>query len=102
MKDYNGEIAYHEAIIKSLRDEQKRFINSSPEAKLAVALHDIQCHWNHTDQCGWFYEFENNEPDWDRDAHATYLDKARKVISAMPDADFDDVIAFMKVLKEIK
>lgn len=53
----------------------------SPEKQLAVILHDLLCNWNHTDGCGWFYEFKNKIPQWDSYAHADYLEKAERLIA---------------------
>ena len=50
------------------------------EQRLAVALHDELCTWNHADGCGWFYEFTGKQHDWSRSAHDNYLMKAGRLI----------------------
>ena len=51
-----------------------------PEKKLAVALHELLCHSNHTDGCGWFYEIRNNVHDWNRGTHNDYLQMANRFV----------------------
>jgi len=58
----------------------------APERKLAVLLHDGFCHYNHTDQCSWHYEFDNsNRHMWDKATHDYYLNTARRVIDETND-----------------
>lgn len=46
--------------------------------RLAIVMHDKNCSWNHTDGCGWFYEYSKGEHKWDGHAHKEWLSKARK------------------------
>jgi len=51
--------------------------------RLAVYYHDTRCTNNHTDMCGWMYEFTKNEDDvyehdWTGWTHARYLEQAPK------------------------
>ena len=103
MTDFEKKIAEHEEAIKALREEQARVVANSNEAKLANALHDLRCVYNHTDQCGWHYEIHNGVADWSRGAHARYLESARKAIRALnlKNYDFDQILDFLKALKEI-
>lgn len=56
------------------------------EAKLlADELHKRLCHWNHADQCGWFYMKEDEG--WDSYTKKKYLDKAMAIINAGIDPD---------------
>lgn len=52
----------------------------SPDKQLARELHSLLCTWNHTDGCGWFYEFKDKKDDWTGWAHGEYLKKAQRLI----------------------
>ena len=43
--------------------EQKlKEAQAEPEdIRLARQLHDLLCHWNHTDGCSWYYETKNKK-----------------------------------------
>ncbi len=49
------------------------------EQKIADALHQILCRWNHTNGCSWHYE------SWDHvrslGARSSYLEKARELLT---------------------
>lgn len=65
-----------------------------PEDKqLAIELHELLCHWNHTDGCGWFYE-----KDWTGYAHERYLVKARAVL-ADTKMNLDAIVTVVQALK---
>lgn len=91
----------HEDEIKRLSAEKNRLAALSPEAKLAEALHDTTCRWNHTDQCGWFYEIHDSVVNWDGHSHSAYLTKARKLRLSLPDVTVDMVIKIMNVVKGV-
>ena len=61
---------------KEIEDKEKALAELSPLERLAVRYHDIHCIWNHTDGCGWFYEFKNKKHDWSGHAHGEYRRKA--------------------------
>lgn len=49
---------------------------STEEAKeLAEYLHGKQCHYNHIDECGWYYS-EN----WNDHSRKRYLNRATKLL----------------------
>lgn len=50
------------------------------EKQVAITLHNNTCHFNHTDGCGWMYEFKNREHDWEGHAHKRFLMEANRVI----------------------
>lgn len=89
-----------QAQIDKLAAEKKRLQTLAPDKRLAEALHSLQCNWNHTDGCGWFYE-----TDWKdiwtnkNSSHAHYLEKARKVMNALPDMNVEDIIRIAQILK---
>jgi hypothetical protein len=73
-------IKQHKADVAKLEQELEKAKLESPEHQLAKELHGMLCRWNHTDGCGWFYEFKNKEDDWLGSAHGTYLKKAQMLI----------------------
>ena len=52
------------------------------DKQLAIDLHKCTCTQNHTDGCGWHYEFNSKTQadDWDGWAHKEYLKKAQVLI----------------------
>lgn len=58
--------------------------------QVAIHMHDAQCHWNHTDGCGWMYGIRNGVHDW--------LEKANVGINRLERNGFigDDVITIVK------
>jgi hypothetical protein len=66
--------------IKELRAEEQYLTAMAPEQHLAIQLHSMLCHWNHTDGCGWEYEIGRGKVhDWNGSSHAPYLIKAKKI-----------------------
>lgn len=65
---------------QELASAKKAMSMLTPEQRIAVRLHDLTCRWNHTDGCGWFYEFNNKQHDWNGSAHKAALEKARKLL----------------------
>lgn len=64
-------------------EKQLQQLESEPvDIQLARELHQINCTWNHTDGCGWFYEPETGKDAWTGYAHGKYLAAARKLIVA--------------------
>ena len=53
-----------------LEQANRQLILLNESTGLATKLHDLLCKFNHTDGCGWFYEFSNGEPNWNMLAHA--------------------------------
>jgi len=74
------QIKQHEQGLKDLQAQLEEAKLESPDKQLATELHNMLCTWNHTDGCGWFYEFNNKKDNWTSDAHGTYLKKAQKLI----------------------
>lgn len=56
----------------------------SEEENMAIYLHSVLCHLNHTDMCSWYYEMKHDglEDDFSKYTHKKYLEKARAVIQA--------------------
>lgn len=97
--DYEKEIAKKKAELLLLEQELAELKAMSPERMLAIALHDSQCGWNHTDGCGWFYEFDNGQHLWERSAHKSYLSKARKVAGMLPDFTAEQIVSVANALR---
>ena len=96
--DHDKELEKAEAKLKEAQEHFNkaklavRQFNGLPnEFKLAEAIHAIQCHWNHTDGCSWFYE------DWDSKT-GTRADYVKKAVAVLSEVDFT---VAMKVLKNI-
>lgn len=76
-----------EQILKQRRElqelEEKLELAKQEDPVLAFArdLHDMTCHHNHIDGCGWHYESRNGQEDWNGHAHGQYLTKARNLIA---------------------
>ncbi len=73
------------------------------EHQLANILHELLCHWNHTDGCGWYYEFKNRVADWDRDTHKGYLKKAVNLIARCEREGItpEDAIRIYKLMEKL-
>lgn len=74
-------IADLESEIAKLKADDAEFTSMDPIMQLAVALHGVQCRYNHTDVCGWFYEVHTSDAgakvhDWAGQTHKGYLKKA--------------------------
>lgn len=50
------------------------------DKQIAIALHELMCGWNHTDQCGWFVS--KDDGDWSYYSRKDYLERARKLMAA--------------------
>lgn len=75
--------------------------------QLAVALHDTQCRWNHTDGCGWYYEMHTNKlgvkvHHWDGQTHDRYLKRAHKLADCCKglDISLESAITVISIAKE--
>lgn len=75
----------------------------SPDKQLATELHGMLCNWNHTDGCGWFYEFKDKKDDWRGSAHGQYLKKAQNLIHQCEKegVTVDQAISLFKMVKGI-
>ena len=73
-------IKQHEQGLKDLQAQLIEAKLESPDHQLAKELHSMLCHLNHTDGCGWHYEYKNKKDDWTGYAHTEYLKKAQKLI----------------------
>ena len=68
------------------REIRNKYIKLLPNDKqLAIFLHSKLCHCDHTDQCGFFYEINGLEDNWNGYGHKEYLEKAKKVLKVCSD-----------------
>ena len=59
--------------------------------ELAIFLHDYYCNQSHEDNCGWYYEMDNNDNhDWSGYAHKNWVERARSLFSI--GLEYDDII----------
>lgn len=69
-------------------DAQIEASTSEDLINIAEFIHSIQCTWNHTDGCGWYYEKDYNKDDvakmWAQPTHMSYMRKAKNLM-AFPD-----------------
>jgi hypothetical protein len=77
--DLLADIASKQAEIDKINIEIESLEQMDPVQSLAIGLHAELCTHNHTDQCGWEYEFKDKVPNWDGHAHKRWLDKAVKL-----------------------
>jgi hypothetical protein len=94
----------------ALEAADKVFSELPEDERLAITLHDLLCHSNHVDACGWEYEYLEKPrgwegpsvPDWKGHAHSRYLIKARRVQTCCREnhVSVDGAIAIMKIAQE--
>ena len=74
---FKGRKAHKKCVRNKMKIHNGRSDINPNLIKIAELLHSIQCHWNHTDYCGWYYE------DWDSKigyARTRYLEQAKKLV----------------------
>ena len=68
LAEVTKELAELEAKTEQLRQSKIRLEQAeaalTPDQLLAKRLHELQCTWNHTDGCGWYYEQKNGVDEW--------------------------------------
>lgn len=86
IRDAYDELLKDRTIIQDKRDSLIKAMRKtySEEENMAIYLHSVLCHFNHTDICSWYYEMKNDglEDDFSKYTHEKYLEKARAVIRA--------------------
>jgi hypothetical protein len=99
MEEIKEEIEQKKAELVELEKKQELF-NSLPEnLRLAEILHKIQCHSNHADGCGWYYEKWGQIPLGY--AHAEYIKRANKFIWVSKKYGVD-AATLLKIFSEIE
>jgi len=77
--------------VKEQEHKIAEFKAMSDDKKLAELLHDKQCHSNHEDMCGWFYENWGDKLG-EYSARKNYLEKAREILK---DFTFEQAVKFV-------
>lgn len=103
MSSYTDKIAALRREADEMEAAEQAFRDLPEDERLAITLHSLLCHWNHTDGCGWEYEGSGNKTDWNGWAHAEYLKKGRKLLSFCQcnNISTDHAVAILKMSKEI-
>jgi hypothetical protein len=72
------------------------------DERLAITLHSMLCHANHTDGCSWGYEESGDKTEWNGYAHKRYLEKSRRVLvfTHSQSITVDSVIELINLVKE--
>lgn len=104
INDVERQIADQKKILADLETQLKQVKLESPDKALATVLHGMMCKQNHTDGCGWHYEFEDTgykKDDWTGWAHTEYLKKAQTLIAACSQegVDTDTAIKLFKLVR---
>lgn len=91
---------------QELKDLEGQLVEAklqSPDKQLATELHGMLCQWNHTDGCGWYYEFKDKKDNWAGSSHGEYLKKAQKLIHKceQENVTVDQAISLFKLVKGI-
>ena len=96
-------IKQHQSELAKLTEQLEKAKLESPDQQLAKELHSMLCTWNHTDGCGWYYEFKNKQDDWTARAHGEYLAKARKLMTTCEQegCKVETALSFYKLIKGI-
>lgn len=104
-------IARLRAEADQLEAADKAFAELPEDQRLAITLHELLCHWNHTDGCSWEYEYlakpqgwvGKSAPDWNGHAHSRYLAKARTMLTCCKNAGItaDVAVNILKITKEL-
>jgi hypothetical protein len=88
LQELDQQIQHSEAHLTRLREQREQLLAEQNDLyELAEFLHTVECKQNHTDGCGWGYEYKysgpdrtgGTVPDWDGWAHKRYLARAHKV-----------------------
>jgi hypothetical protein len=87
--------------LKDLESQLEYARSQNPVHQLAIELHNMQCRWNHTDGCGWYYEFQNKKDDWTGYAHTEYLKRASSLMAKAEkeNISIDQMMAIYKIVE---
>lgn len=90
------EVEHHRTRLEQMEGEMK-IITSKPEYRLADALHDKMCHFNHTDGCGWHYEPWHEVASGKRreGEKGRWIGKAKRILKRF---SLEDALAFIELI----
>ena len=91
------------AELLELHEQKRQLALQNEDEQLAIVLHGILCHWNHTDGCGFEYEIRDGIHQWDNASHKPYLEKSRKLIrfAIKHNVKVKKLIQVFKMLREM-
>jgi len=81
--------------LKEAEERLNLFDNFSQEQSLAIELHTLLCHYNHTDGCAWMYHNLADPHVWNSNPHKRYLEMARDLLKQVP---YDQALKVAKTL----
>jgi hypothetical protein len=84
-------------------EEKKLAFDELPKAKkLAILLHNTQCHSSHIDQCGWLYEeTSDNGRTWVGSTHRRYLEKAEGILTMLHNVSFSVIMRVIEAVNSV-
>lgn len=85
--------------LEELEEVKRAEATLTPEQMLAIEIHNINCHYEHTETCGWFYEIRNKVHNWDDWTHKRYLEKAVALREEFPEMTAEAVIRIIELAK---
>jgi hypothetical protein len=102
MSSNADKIAELRAEADKLEAAEKAFKALPADEQLAITLHSLLCHWNHTDGCSWEYEGSGGKTDWNGYAHKEYLTKGRKMLAfcQCKGISSKDAVKILQIAKE--
>lgn len=97
LKKLEAQLALQEKILTNIKENIKLTLDNPPDEaqEIAIVLHGMQCNWNHTDGCGWFWEIKGGDVhEWTGYTHKEFLKKAQKFISECKRCEISTETAF--------
>lgn len=87
--------------LELLKQQEAEFNALEPEVRFAIQLHEICCKSNHTDRCGWYYEFNKHTHDWNGYDHLKWLKISQQVLIELKKLNIN-IDQFLKILTLIE
>ncbi len=102
MRNYDAEIAELQKKLDAAKAEKAKVEAQPIDQKVAEMLHKLQCHWNHTDGCGWEYETWDGVTPAGNSTRAGYLKKAHRLLRESAFANDQNTRKFLILLDSLK
>lgn len=99
LSEIDSTISSAENTVEALKAHKEVVSGMTEAKKLAVELHN-GCRTPIT-TCGWFYEFNDSEHNWDGVKHKQYLDAATRILSVTT-TNTENIVAILKIVKEVQ
>lgn len=97
--DLDKQIAATEATLAELKRQKADFESMSADYSLAILLHETTCHSEHTERCGWYYEFKDGRHAWTGWTHDRYLTKARDLMDRLPTMGIEQIMQVVQAIR---